>query len=237
MVANPNSSFTWEKDSLIKGINEDAIVSFDQFGARSVSDHKKKEKTIMVIGGSTTACYSLTQNNTWTALIEKKLPSEFWVGNFGKPGNHSFHHVEQLKHIIEYPDLPPVKTAIVLMGVNDLSACLIDEKRYYSLSDYEIKLAAFAHIPDYELPWHRRLTIFKLIKRAKQNIKAALINDSYGELLTKHRRLRQEAVKVDRLPNLNIGLQAYENNIMKMIELTNKHKINIVFVSQGSFMA
>ena len=232
-VATPKNEFVWKKDTaIIKGIYKDAIIKFDNFGARSTSDYTTKSSAILAIGGSTTACYALDQPNTWTALLEQQLPEKYWVGNFGKLGNHSYHHVEQLKHILNYPDLPQVKTVVILMGINDFSAALINQNKYSTLSNYEINLTAFAHLPDSAMPWVRRLSITKLLKKSKNNFFSKFNPDTHGQLLQEQSKKWREAKKIDLLPDLTKGLIVYEQNILKLIEIAHQNKVNLLFISQ-----
>lgn len=165
----PNSEFTWKInfDEII-GIKQDSKVSFDALGARSTSNYKNKAHKIVVFGGSTTACFALTQEKTWPALLEKKLGDDYWVGNFGRPGNSSNHHTLQFKHILEKPELKDVKTVLIMQGVNDFVGYLISEENYINSTDQSLKKIAFQHIPNDYLPFFKRFSIYRLAYRAKK---------------------------------------------------------------------
>jgi lysophospholipase L1-like esterase len=233
-VAVPETGFTWEKDTVArKGINHDAHVHFDHLGSRSTSDLNRKEKAIIAIGGSTTACYSLDQNKTWTALLEEKLGEEYWVGNFGKPGSFSSHHVLQLEEITTYHDLPNIERVIIMMGVNDFSASLTDPSKYIGLSNFDIKINAFKSIPDSVLPWHRALTLAKLFKKAKDNVIKSYNRKTHREVLEECRQCRLETKEINQLPDLTKALDFYENNTMKMIQFAKRKNVEITFISQA----
>ena len=101
-TGTPNSGFTWKiNPEEIIGIHQDSEVSYDEFGARSISNYQDATHKIVAFGGSTTACFALTDSKTWTALLDKKMGDSYWVGNFGRPGNSSNHHVLQFKHMLD----------------------------------------------------------------------------------------------------------------------------------------
>lgn len=233
-VATPNTSFIWEKDtSIIKGITEDARVQFDQFGARTISNPENNKKAIIAIGGSTTACFSLDQKYTWTALLDEKLGDNYWVGNFGKPGSFSSHHVLQLQQIIKYPNLPKIEKVIVMMGKNDFSASLIDEGQYLNLDEFNIKINSFTHLPDSEVPWLRKLTLTKLYKKARHHSILLYRRKTHGEELQECRKARLLTKEVNQLPNQSASLAFYLQNAKKMIDIAKASQIEIVFISQA----
>jgi lysophospholipase L1-like esterase len=234
-TATPNSGFTWEiNPKEIIGINRNSEVQFDELGARSISNFNNKNK-IVVFGGSTTACFALTQSLTWTALLEKKTGKNYWVGNFGRPGNSSNHHVLQFKHILHKPQLKDVKTVIIMQGVNDFVGHLISPERYINSSEKDIKKIAFQHVPDSEIPFFKSLTLYKLLVIAKNNLSFYFIHkDHLTNTASIIRSLRQQSKLVNELPSLKDGLDHYESNILKIIDLANQKKINLIFITQAT---
>ncbi|AXG69447.1 GDSL-like lipase/acylhydrolase family protein [Kordia sp. SMS9] len=235
-VNTPNSSFTWEinKDEII-GIQQDSEVSFDGLGARSISDYENASHKMIVLGGSTAACFALTQEKAWPALTEKKLGNQYWVGNFGRPGNNSNHHVLQLAQLLEKPALKDTKTVLVMQGVNDLVAYLISKDRYLHLPELHLKKFAFQHVPDDHLPWYKQLTLYKLAGRAKANI-AFYFNhkDHLTKTVLDIRALKKQSKIIEELPDLTAGLARYEENIKTMIQLAKSKNIRLVFVTQAT---
>ena len=232
----PNSGFVWEINTdEITGIHQDSEVSFDELGARSISNYKDASHKMIVFGGSTAACFALTQEKAWPALIEKKLGDEYWIGNFGRPGNNSSHHVLQFKHMLEKPELKDTKTVLVMQGVNDLVAYLISSDRYLNLPELKLKKFAFQHIPDDHLSWHRRLTLFKLAARAKKNITFYFKHkDHLTKTVLDIIALRKESKIIEELPDLTAGLALYEANIRAMIQLAKEKNVRLVFVTQAT---
>ena len=76
---------------------------------------------ILAIGGSTTESLYLDDREAWPRLLQDRLNaarggSEVWVGNAGKSGLSSRHHVIQVMRLLEQH---PVDAVVVLAGVND----------------------------------------------------------------------------------------------------------------------
>lgn len=235
-VNTPNSGFTWEinPDEII-GIHQDSEVSFNDIGARATSDYKDAKHKMVVFGGSTTACFALTQHKTWSALLEKNLGDSFWIGNFGRPGNNSSHHVLQFKHVLKKPELKDTKTVVVMQGVNDLVAYLISPENYMKLPEDRLKRFAFQHVPNDHLPFYKRLTLYQLAHRAKQNI---IFYFKHKDHLTKTvldiRALKKQSEIIPELPDLTAGLAHYEKNIRNMIQQAKEKNVKLVFVTQAT---
>ncbi|WAC03774.1 SGNH/GDSL hydrolase family protein [Lacinutrix neustonica] len=232
----PNSGFTWKIDSKeITGIHQDSEVSFDALGARSISKYQDKEHKVVIFGGSTTACFALTQSKTWPALLENKLGPSYWVGNFGRPGNSSNHHILQFEHILNKEALSNVHTVLIMQGVNDLVGYLISSEQYINSPKPKLKRIAFQHLPDGNLPFYKKFTLYKLARRAKKNISFYFNHRDY---LTKTvqdiKSLKKQSNIIDTLPNLKTGLNHYEKNITQLIKRAKEKRINLIFITQAT---
>ncbi len=232
----PNSGFTWKINSdEIIGIHQDSEVSFDELGARSISNHEDAKHKIVVFGGSTTACFALTQSKTWPAFLETKLGDSYWVGNFGRPGNSSNHHVLQFEHILEKEALSDVKTVLIMQGVNDLVGYLISSERYLNLPDQKLKSIAFQHVPDENVPFYKKLTLYKLARRAKKNISFYFKHKDYlTQAVTDVKLLRTQVERVYMLPDLTEGLARYEKNTQNIIDQAKEKNIRVIFITQAT---
>ena len=232
----PNSEFTWKINyNEITGIQQDSEVYFDKIGARSTSNYEKKDHKIVVFGGSTTACFALTQEKTWSALLEKKLGNHYWVGNFGRPGNSSNHHVLQFEHILKKSELDDVKTVVIMQGVNDFVAYLISDERYINSPNTKLKKFSFQHIPDDHLPFYKQLTLYKLASRTKRNISFYFNHsDHLTKAVVNIKELRKQSKIIEELPDLKAGLIHYEKNIKNLIKQAKEKKVNLIFVTQAT---
>ncbi|WP_044400316.1 GDSL-type esterase/lipase family protein [Lacinutrix sp. Hel_I_90] len=226
----PNTSHKFrENPSKIDGISGTYEIAYDSLGSRSVSDYSKATHKIIAIGGSTTICAVLTQEKTWTALLDKKLGDSYWVGNFARSGNSSNHHVFQFQHILDKPELKDTKIVLMLVGVNDCRGYLISPDKYMHMPDIDVKKRAFKHIPNSELPFLKRQTLFKLAKQAKQRIHFySQPRRPIDYLETYERQIKP----ITKLPDLTDGLNHYEHNLKKIIKEAQKRNISIIFIAQ-----
>lgn len=77
--------------------------------------------SIVTIGGSTTQCFFLSDDKTWTAKMEanlKKSLSPLWVNNAGLDGHSTYGHLVLLEDHVR--KLKP-KVAVFLVGGNDVA--------------------------------------------------------------------------------------------------------------------
>ena len=226
----PNASNYYSKNpSNVDGISGPYEIAFDALGSRSISDYSKAAHKIVAFGGSTTICSVLTQEKTWTALLDTKLGDSYWVGNFARSGNSSNHHVVQFQHILDKPELKDTKIALILVGVNDCRAYLLSQDKYINMPVLDIKKSAFEHIPKTESSFLSRLTLFKLAKQARQRILF------YSQPRRPHDYLKTfEGNKepITQLPDLTNGLNHYEQNLKKIITEAQKRNIKLIFMTQ-----
>lgn len=237
LIATPNSSFSWPINTKhTPGITIDtALVNYNSIGARSAEIPSSCEHKIIAIGGSTTACYALNQDKTWTYLLNNYLNSEkYWLGNFGRPGNNSNHHIYQTEEILSLAELEDTEIALFLIGVNDFACFITSENKYLNQAPYKTQLAAFAHVPDTILPWYRRLAIFKLLKRIKLKIQQENSSADLGTALEKLRKERLNMPRLDSIPDLTIALAHYRKNLKKIITVCKNKKVQPVFMTQAS---
>src|SRR5580704_15198543 len=77
--------------------------------------------TVFTIGGSTTQCFFLSDDKTWTARLGQLLSHSFrnlWIDNAGLDGHSSYGHLVLLEDQIR--PLHP-KVALFLVGANDVA--------------------------------------------------------------------------------------------------------------------
>jgi len=76
--------------------------------------------TIVTVGGSTTECFDLAEDQTWPHVLGVNLQRDFkhlWLNNAGLSGNSTFGHAILMRDYLV--QLQP-KVAIFLVGINDL---------------------------------------------------------------------------------------------------------------------
>src|SRR5438874_695349 len=120
---------------------------------------------ILAVGGSTTECLYLDQDEAWPQLLQTKLNEsqhayKVWVGNVGKGGLNSRDHVVQLRHLLNQYD--NIDAVILLVGVNDLTSRLRQDAAYdpdfLQRADAEDQLLRrnFSIANDKSLPFYKR---------------------------------------------------------------------------------
>jgi lysophospholipase L1-like esterase len=76
--------------------------------------------SILAIGGSTTECRLLSDDETWPAVLERRLAPRvprLWLDNAGLDGHSTYGHLELLQQVVA--PLRP-RYALFLIGVNDV---------------------------------------------------------------------------------------------------------------------
>jgi len=80
--------------------------------------------TVLAVGGSTTECYYLDDQNTWPYLLQENLKAtipDLWVGNAGLDGHSTRGHRIFMQDVVA--KIHP-KVILFLVGINDLALCL-----------------------------------------------------------------------------------------------------------------
>jgi len=78
--------------------------------------------TILTVGGSTTECFYLSDDETWPARLQAQLQPDFpklWLNNAGLDGHSSFGHVVLVRDYVS--KLKP-NVVLFMVGINDLFA-------------------------------------------------------------------------------------------------------------------
>lgn len=201
---------------------------------------------ILAIGGSTTECNYLDQSEDWTYLLQKKLNERnheytVWVGNAGKGGSSTRHHILQMKYLLEQ-DLD-IDAVVTLIGINDLSLRLREGDRYdpgflrKPWSEEKLALGAFSVLPvgrNTALPFYKRTALWHLLRKCKYRFyPPGQIQDIEGRYMTSWRKYRQNAQSIrDVLPDLSTALEEYSRNINTLIDIAEKRSVRLIFVTQ-----
>ncbi|MFT6871562.1 MAG: hypothetical protein ACJAVN_000563, partial [Roseivirga sp.] len=121
LYLNVNEQGVFPGSALYPGLKKQFSYTTNNLGYRTRNLFSKDNYGILAIGGSTTECVYLGDENGWTQLLEGKLNSTsnqvITVGNVGSAGLGAPNHYLQLKHLV--PQYEYVDMVIVLVGVND----------------------------------------------------------------------------------------------------------------------
>ena len=244
----PNLQATFNADLHAKGVQGPAIFKVNSRGFRSRewSTDRASEYRIICLGGSTTESVLNDQSRIWTTLLERQLGQlrdgrHAWVGNMGKAGLASNHHVVQLKHL----DLYDPNLIIVLVGSSDFMSRLKQGDFDPNLEDQSqdeqtLEEQAFAVLPDRFLwqepaTWYRSTRLWRLASLLGRSVLAASQKqDQDGFSLERWRAMRAGGKRSDTLPPLETALDAYERRLKRMVSLADSLGTPIVLMTQPS---
>ena len=225
---------------ILKGITGTSIFQTNSIGLRADELPESPSKKIITIGGSTTECFYLDQQETWPALLQHYLNEQqsdsFWVGNMGKSGLHSGHHLIQLEHLLQEKVIDSIALIIIMVGVNDLNFFLADSSNYLNQTQEQLTQKVFSITPHNQLPFYKQPAYWQLAKQVKNAmLYGNVAQDDGGTSYQRWREYRQQATKqITQAPDLSSALSLYKTNINKLIIKTQKAGIPVLFVSQPS---
>jgi lysophospholipase L1-like esterase len=231
--------------SNMPGISGDALFKINSAGIRGDELTDSQTYRILAVGGSTTECLYLDQTEGWTSLLQKKLSDanskSIWVGNLGKSGHNTRHHLLQLKYYL--PQLPRIDAVILLVGVNDVHIRISDleydpDATVKPTFESEYMRAAFAvSPPDLPVLHFKRSGWWRLAKKLKDGYlttaKALPVQDATGQAVSQWRRYRRNAEEiVDASPDLSAALGEYRRNLDTIIDLSLHRGVRPILVTQ-----
>jgi len=186
---------------------------------------------VLCLGGSTTECLYLDDDETWTHLLmsdlETSLGRTVWTASAGASGLASDAHLL----FVENSDLMRHVSAIVLLvGINDLSKALASPN-----PDAAGELAR-PEIVGRPI-WRRSVLLIRggvLVKQLLKKIKGDHLNveDEGGASYISRRERRRTAVKVDNGPNLDAAIESYRARIETIADVCSRNNVRLILVTQ-----
>jgi len=216
------------------------------------------EYRILQVGGSTAECAMLDEAENWGSIAERQLNAtkdgrRVWVGNVGRSGLTSRDHLVTLRYLL--PQYPAMNLAVVLLGVNDLTAALRQGTAYRSPTPLSDPLAerlqirnAFALSPGgfrelltsdmvpQHMPWYKNTRLFQLAKRARTGLQARKVARGLaGSALGQWRTHRESASRImDQLPDLSRPLADYRRSLDEIVQEGRRNNVDVMFLTQPS---
>lgn len=230
--------------SVMPGVEGLARFSINNEGMRATRNYNPDadEYQILAIGGSTTENLYLDQSETWTVMLEEMLGSTasgepVFVGSVGRAGVASMHHVLTME--LYTPQYPELDAAIVMVGVNDMSAVLEDAESFHpDRMNPRVDVAAKradTFWTEARSGW-QAMRLFDLMRFVIRIIEYsnAPVQDNAGELYIRAREVRQQAeIWLDTPPStLPLALEQYESNLWDMRRAGDGQGLRMVFVTQ-----
>ncbi len=216
----PNIRYEFEPSpDVMPGLEGTAFYTTNSLGMRGAELPTDDCYKTLCIGGSTTANLFLDDEETWPRLIMDGAAnsSELWVGDVGKSGYGSWHHVRFLD---DASLLSQVDCLVVLVGINDFMRAL-----------QERPILA----PPQTKPLYERSNIYRVlhnwhqVRKEKRRHREETRDGSYYVQRRKERLARAEC---DVLPPLDSSLEEYRTNLKTMIERCRSCDVRPVFMTQ-----
>jgi hypothetical protein len=236
---------------IMPGIDGTSRFTTNNRGIRGRNISRSDDYRVLTIGGSTTECIFLDDTESWPRVLERELNERIpgrhvWVGNIGRSGRNTRHHLVQTRVMLE--QIPGIDAIVYLVGVNDLSLRLSQDVRWRLLLPgsgryARVEKEAFMIMPDtlgapvVALPEiRRRLKVLEARLGGKStDVPAALVQDPRGQVYAIWRRNRRESPKRKHgAPDLRKALREYRHNINKMIDIAGEHGVRVIFATQPS---
>jgi hypothetical protein len=244
----PNLQATFNAQLHAKGVEGPALFKINTMGFRSRewSRNRASEYRIICLGGSTTESLLNDQGRIWTTLLEQRLDRlpdgrRVWVGNMGKAGLASQHHIVQLKHLDLYdPDL-----IVVLVGSSDFMSRLKQGDSNPGIADQRqdertLEEQSFAVVPEGILwsqptTWYRGTRLWRLVSvQGRSVLASSQRQDQDGLSLERWRAMRASGKRSNKLPPLEAALDSYELKLRQMLTLAQNFGVPIVLLTQPS---
>jgi len=222
------------KNDIIKGLDPEITVTRNSIGFRGPNPPADMSKylSVVTIGGSTTQCFFLSDDQTWTSQLGKDLENSFnsiWINNAGLDGHSTHGHIVLLEDFVV--PLHP-KVAIFLIGANDVARASISDwdaenvksgLQFDSAKAFIKSASAYSEVIALFLNGYRSYTAYK----------AGLIHQqidlkSQGYLDIPEAEQQQQFAQSVNAEFLN----GYEQRLTKIVEVCRSAGIQPVFVTQ-----
>ncbi len=231
-------------ENIMPGISGQALFKTNSLGLRGdelMPDHTYR---ILAIGGSTTECLYLDQEDAWPYLLQKKLnetmPGQnIWVGNAGMSGKTTRHHLAAMYFLpLEEMNIDAV---ILLVGVNDLTVMLSRNELYdsnfvpdhNSLENMVPETFIGGNHPNPDDPIYKQTGIWLLLRKIKRIATRENVQDEAGYIYTTWREHRRNATEIiDTMPDLSSALKEYKRNIHKLIDIAQEKSVRLIVMTQ-----
>lgn len=242
----PNFSTTFDAgENIPHGVTFPAKLTMNAAGMRGDLPRDAQTYRILAVGGSTTICVYLDDSQAWPYLLQQELnrslgSDEVWVGNVGRPGHKTDHHILQVEKLLaQHPDIDMV---VMLVGINDLIPSLTVGRAAApapARSERQMLVMSFSVFPgwDDDTPWYQRNLFGRLRRLATWRPLPGTAKlqpmDEKGEFVATLRRFRQKAARFRHdLPSLERERAEYAAHLNEIIDITRGNDARLVLATQ-----
>jgi lysophospholipase L1-like esterase len=229
----PNHQWIFRPDPrVMPGITGDARYTTNADGVRGPEMPRDSQTPcVLCLGGSTTECLYLDDEETWTRLLAADLARRagrpVWTGGAGSSGLASD---ADLAFVQTSTLMRRVNVVVLLVGINDLAKALVSPGP-----------ARSGDVPRPELVgrpiWRRSATLIRggvlarnLVKRLRgDNLD---VEDAAGASYISRRERRRAAVVAPSGPDFDAAIAAYRTRIEAIVDACAAKGVKVVLVTQ-----
>lgn len=222
----------------LPGLSGEVRFTTTWFGVRAPDIWPaNREDRILCLGGSTTECLYVSDEDTWPwklgTLLTEHRGGPVLVANAGRSGHFTGHHHFQLQH---YRYAAEFGTVIVLCGINDMAAFRRGNRREVERRAPNEALM----LPHKKASWVRGTMLAGLIdgiwRTSTINPSHSVLQDFGADWIVQGKKRRQEllaAGPLDQPPEGLAGaLRDYAKNVRRLAKLARARGQRVIFLTQ-----
>jgi len=229
LYLNSNINYFIKNSKKLQDVDSIIHVKKNSFGFRGSNDTTNKYPKILFVGGSTTECFYMSDNEDWPSQVQRKLTPKFnniWINNAGMSGHSTFGHLLLMEYIIKkiHPDY-----ICFMVGINDnnIQKLNSDDKKipskyYGGIEDWLIKNSHFAMSIKYLIGVHKALKVNVTDRNIDFNSLYFASKDDIGYKIVKN--LSEDTIQLND--------KQYSSRIQQLINLCKDNNIEPIFISQ-----
>ncbi len=253
----PGRSFVIKtRDAARFNIDDNPVININSSGLRGPELPRVRAKNdyiILFVGGSTTECGLLNEDNTWPALAAKNYNNSslrkynIIPGNAGRAAHTTRNHIVLLEYLL--PQNKP-QGVVILCGGNDVGVILGEDydPNYYldanALEDIKIKTFwSFEAEHNLTVPFYKRLMVWRFARKLKvEYTNLSVLKESFldaGSYIHLRGERRVKAYKTNNVlsdknfvKRLEDGLREYRRNIIQIINVCRRNNVKVIFMTQ-----
>lgn len=240
-IWQPNLHHVFHPDTTVfDGISGDKEFTINSSGARG-DLFTEKTKNYVCVGGSTTECIYLDNEEAWPSVLQKQLGEGYIVSNVGKSGVTTREHYLHMKYTVR--KLEHVNGVILTVGINDMMKRLSTDSLYdddfsftKQVEDSLVNTIFLKTGRSQYGSWWRRTAIFNLIQNVyhsgSQYVSWQVLDDNGSNLRNWRNNRKAASVLLDSLPDLTEALNEYERNLQLIYNEAKTQKLELICVTQ-----
>jgi lysophospholipase L1-like esterase len=182
--------------------------------------------TVIVVGGSTSECYYLSDEKTWPYLLEQRLKSRFpgiWVNNAGLDGHSTYGNLILMDDYIS--KIKP-KFVLFLIGIND-----IERGDLHNGYDNKMMKNDYINLLDFLSKKSEAINFAANLARAYK-ARARSIGYSAQDVRKMERLVLTQEFMDSRIKEQGPYLAAYKERVKALVKSAKGSGIEAVFITQ-----